>query len=284
MIEINRIKYPELNSIIRLHPNPEIILGHEIFWQEKRDGSNLGIYLNNDNGIELRSRNMDKASDDFYKVFNEIEESGKIRDLLISMHDDWNDEGVIFGELLVKGKSPTKTEFHKENEFIIFDIWSSKMGGLIPYILVYQHCHHFKLPIVELYGTSKHITLESLLEFRDKMLRVAENNGREGVVGKIFEKNIKYIYFKEKLDTPKLEKLPRVIENGRPILPPLPESEVLGALDKTFVDLGKENFMDVKIVMPLFAKYVSEECVKHNCDKPDGNLYRRYRDKLEALL
>lgn len=283
MLEMKKIKYPDLNAIIRMYPNSEVLLGHEIFWQEKRCGSNLGIYLDDNEELGVRSRNMERASSDLNEAFNRTEEASNMEEMLRSMKHEWNDECVVFGEMLLKGKSPTRTEIHDFEEFITFDIWSSKANGILPYMLVYQHCYHFDLPIVELYGTSKHTTLYSLLKFRDDMLEVAKKNGREGVVGKTFENNVKLHYFKEKLDIPKLEKKPRLIEDGMVILPQLPESEVLGALDKVFVDIGTEKFKDVKIAMPLFAKYVGMECKKHNCRKPERNLFRYYTEKLEEM-
>lgn len=284
MIEIGKIRYPNLNPILAMYPNPHILLGREIFWQEKRDGSNIGVYLDEEDNITLRSRNIDIASKDFHTIFSDTNEAEKVKELLFSMRDDWNDECVVFGELLIKGRSPTRTELHEKHEFILFDIWSTKIGGLIPYMLVHQHCYHYKLPIVELYGTSRHVTLESLLEFRDKMLELAKENGREGVVGKTYEKGVMYKYFKEKNDTPKLEKFPRHIEDGKLILPPLPESEILGALDKALVDLGMVDFNDVRKAMPLFAKYVGIECGKHNCSKPMGNLFQYYRAKIGDIV
>jgi hypothetical protein len=265
MINIKKIRYPEMESIIRQHPNPEKLLGFEIFWQEKRDGSNLGIYLGRTNKIKIRSRNMDDASKDFYNIFNRTKEAPQVKELLLSLKKEWKDESIIFGELLTKGKSPTRRELHETDEFIVFDIWSKKQEGFIPYMLVYQYCHHFDLPIVELYGSSKHIKLNSLLKFRDKMLKIADSKKREGVIGKCFEGNKHKYYFKEKLDTPKLEKFPREIEEGKIELPQLPESEITGALEKVLVDIGFAKFKDKSIAMPLFAKYVAIECQKHNC-------------------
>ena len=281
--EIGKIGYPSLNQIIMMYPNPEILLGHIIYWQEKRDGSNMGVYLTGKGDLALRSRNRDRASKSFHRIFLETEKAENVKELLISMRDVWNDECVIFGELLTKGKSPTRTELHEKHEFVVFDIWSSKAGGLLNYMLVHQHCYLYGLPIVELYGTSRHITLDSLLEFRDIMLETAKKNGREGVVGKTYKKGTMYQYFKEKLDTPKLEKLPSHIEDGKPIFPPLPVSEILGALDKALVDLGLTDFKDVSKAMPLFAKYVGIECGKHNCRKPKGNLFSYYKVKRELM-
>jgi hypothetical protein len=280
--DIAKIRYPELNPIMRLYPNPEIVLGYEIFWQEKRDGSNIGVWLDENNDIKLRSKNMDNASDDFYKIFNSTEEASKIKELLLDLKTQWSAESVIFGELLIKGKSPTKTELHNKNEFIVFDIWSKKGNGFLPYMLVHQYCYQYKLPIVELYGTSQHTTIESLYAFRDRMLEIAKTKGREGTVGKTFRKNASYLYFKEKLDLPKIEKLPRLIEEGKIILPQLADSEILGALDKVLVDLGFEKFKDTKLAMPLFAQYVADECRKHNCAN-NIKLFPIWKTKVEEL-
>lgn len=283
MININEIRYPDLDAIIMIYPNPRILLGHEIIWQEKRDGSNIGAYLTDDDMLLLRSRNMDVASMSFHNAFNETDEAEKVKELLIMQRDEYHDDCVVFGEMLTMGKSPTRTEFHEKHEFAVFDIWSSRIGGFIPYTLLHQHCYHFDIPIVELYGTSSHVTIESLLAFRDTMLEKAKVNGREGVVGKIYDKNTMFKYFKEKQDTPKLEKLPRVIDDGAAVLPPLPESEIWGALDKVLVDIGAERFKDISIAMPLFARYVSIECKKHICVRPKENLFKFYKQKLEDM-
>ena len=281
--EISKVRYPSLNQIIMMHPNPEILLGHEIYWQEKRDGSNMGAYLTKKGDLALRSRNMDKASESFHRIFLETDEAKKVKEMLVFMRGDWGEEVVVFGELLVKGESPTRTEMHEKHEFVVFDMWSTKLGGFLPYTLVHQDCQYFDTPLVELYGTSQHTTLESLLEFRDEMLEIAKKNGREGVVGKTFEKDTMYRYFKEKVDSPKIERLPSDIGNGRYLMQPLPKSEILGALDKVLIDLGMMDFKDVRKAMPLFAEYVGEECGKHHCHKPKGTLFTYYKAKLEEM-
>ena len=283
MIEINKIKYPDLNGIQRQHRNPRSILRHEIFWQEKRDGSNIGAYLTDDNKVLLQSRNMDVASQSFHNAFVETEGAEKIREFLTIQRDRYNNDCVVYGEMLSKGKSPTRIEFHEKPEFVVFDIWSSKLGGFKSYVSVRQHCYQFDIPIVNLYGVSSHRTIGSLYGFRDVMLEKAKANGREGVVGKIYEKNTMYLYFKEKNDTPRLERKPRSTEDHTVILPPLPESEIWGALDKVLVDIGEERFLDVGIAMPLFARYVSIECKKHICAKPKKNLFAYYKEKLEDM-
>ena len=290
MIDISKIKYPHLERIFNLKPNPEILLGQEIYWTEKRDGSNIGAYLTEE-GVQLRSRNMDKASEDFYKAFNASEQAEPVLELLQDA-PNWGNEYVVFGEMLTLGKSPTRTEIHDKNEFVVFDIWDSKHQQFMNYNATHQHCHHFGIPIVELYGVSKTVSVESLYAFKDKMLEKALECGREGVVGKSwgetpFNKGDGagcgrlITYFKEKHDLPALEKIPRMEEEGVIHLQVLPDSEIFGAIEKVRTDIG-EKFTEIRIAMPMVAQYVSEECKKHNCTSPK-NLHRYYQSRLEDL-
>jgi len=64
-------------------------------------------------------------------------------------------------------------------------------------------------------------------------------------------------------------------------LPPLPDSEALGAVAKAHADLG-ESFADKRVAMPLIAKYISEEQDKHLCSKPANNLFSYYQKYLEG--
>jgi len=282
VIDISTIKYPELERILNIYPNPEIILGQEIYWTEKRDGSNIGVYLDENNDIQLRSRNMDKASDQFYQIFKETEQAEQVKELLLDA-PNWKKEYVIFGELLTKGKSPTRIETHDKHEFIVFDIWEEPNKRWLSYNALYQQCYHFGIPIVELYGTCNVVSREKLFEFKDLMLKRALECTREGVVGKCWDTKYKHgiQYFKEKHDLPAIEKLPRVVEEGTIILPILPDSEIMGAIEKARVDLGEE-FTIVKKAMPLIAQYVGAECKKHNSRSP-GSLFNYYQTRLKDV-
>jgi hypothetical protein len=286
---ISKIKYPHLERIYNLHPNPEILLGQEIFWTEKRDGSNIGAYLTSD-GIQLRSRNQDKASEDFYKAFASSEQSQGVLELLQDA-PNWGNEYVIFGEMLTTGKSPTRIEVHEKNEFVVFDIWDCNNARFMNYNGVYQHCHHFGIPVVELYGTCNVVTVEALYAFKDQMLEKAKDCKREGVVGKSWGETLfnrgenagcsKFItYFKEKNDLPALEKIPRSEQEGCIQLPTLPDSEIYGAIEKARTDLGNEKFREIRVAMPLIAQYISEECKKHNSSSP-RNMHKYYQQRLQ---
>jgi len=291
-MDISKIKYPHLERIYNLKPNPWILLGQEIFWTEKRDGSNLGAYLKDDGTLGLRTRNMDEASDGFKTAFQKSDQAENTVELLQDA-SNWGNEYVIFGEMLTPGKSPTRIEVHEKNEFIVFDIWDTKHNQFMNYNATHQQCYHFDLPIVELYGTCNVVTVETLYDFKDQMLAKALECGREGVVGKAWGEtaynhgdsagcSCLITYFKEKHDLPKLERLPRADEEGLITLPLLPDSEIFGAIEKVRTDIG-DKFNDVRVAMPLVAKYVAEECKKHNSQSP-GNLYLYYQQRLKDLM
>jgi len=205
---------------------------------------------------------------------------------------------VVFGEMLTPGKSPTRIEMHDKNEFVVFDIWDQSMhegdGSFINYSGVYQQCSHFDLPIVELYGTCNVSALDVLYAFKDDMLLKAKENAREGVVGKAWGETpfnrgeghglcSRFItYFKEKNDLPALEKIPRLEQEGKVELPMLPDSEIYGAIEKARTDIGNEKFREIRVAMPLIAKYVGEECKKHNSMGP-RNLHSYYQNRIKDI-
>lgn len=281
LIDINKVSYPELSRIDNQRPNPHILLGKDIIWEEKRDGSNAAVYLDADDKLQIRTRNKIIADKDFYTLFDMIEGAReKVTELLFDARE-WKDEYVIFGELMRGGKSYTKVEHRTEPEFVVFDMWSNKHDNFMPYVLSYQHAHHFDLPFVEVVGRSISVELEHLYQYKYKMLDWAKENQREGVVGKIY--GAETIFFKEKLDTPLMEKIPTEIQEGKIVLPELPDSEVYGAIEKVIADFGFANFRDIKFAMPKVAEYVNIECLKHNCKNPSKKLIMYYNEKLKTL-
>ena len=279
------ISYPEIGYIRDLYPNPEMLLGKKIIWEEKRDGSNCGAYLDKDDQIRFRSRHMEIAEQSIIDAIYRTRHIENLKDCLMDSKHQWHSDNTVFFELLMEGKSPTRTELHEEDDLTVFDIYSFKSGWL-NYNGIYQMCYHFKLPVVRVFGISQHVTIESLLSYRDKMLEKCLKEGREGIVGKVWkrEQNGRFIMFKEKLDMPDLDKIDTHIETGKPILPMLPESEIMGAIEKVLIDIGMDQFKDVSKAMPLVARYVNEESKKHNCQnvkKPFDYYQRRLGDLKE---
>ena len=282
------IEYPDLESIVHTYM-PQRFLGKRIVWEGKLDGSNLMLWLDGED-VKVSSRHMEEASGDFVNTLKLAKEY----DALLTCLRESQEKPVIFVEMLSQGKSPTRLTHHPEHKAIVIDVWGSKDKAFMGYVRKYQECYHFGLPCVEAVATCEVTSLESLLAFRDDILkRVEELNGKnraenpnlvyEGVVLKTFLDDGEMLAAKEKFDTPQMEKLPHIHEEGKLRLPPLAESEVWGAVDKAFVDLGLEKFRDVRVAMPVVAKYVSDEARKH-LSSPPKNIYDYYQKYLEGKL
>jgi len=276
-------KYPEMDRIATLS-RPQMLLGQEIYWTEKRDGSQLRIALDNEGEVIISTRNQDDASEMFKNYFHQTEQAQGVIDFLRDTNGyreepvaNFDFGSVVFGELLCKGKSPARFETHDKHKFIIFDIYSLKDQRFLSYTSVYQNTYHYGLPCVECWGISRHVDLDSLYSHRDEMLVVAKEKGREGVVLKNYHDQV---FAKEKLDTPKIERIK--IEDGSVRLPPLPDSEVYGAISKAHADIGGE-FTDKRVAMPLVAQYVGHEQEKHMCSKPRMSLFTYYSLYLENI-
>jgi hypothetical protein len=281
--EIKLPSYPEMNKISMLYPSPQVMLGEELYWTEKRDGSQLRIAFV-DGQLKISTHHQEEASTQFKNYFKMTEQSEGIEQLLLDFNGlcdnpiaNFDIGAVVFGELLSIGKSPARFEYHDKFEFVIFDIWSQKDNSFLTYNAFYPMAYHYQLPVVECWAVTRHVDMDSLLTFRDSMLTKAKEAGREGVVIKNYHSQI---FCKEKLDAPTIPIVK--IEEGNPQLPFLPDSEVMGAIAKVQTDLG-EGFHDKTKAMPMIAKYVSEEQDKHLCSKPKDKLFNYYQRYIEGL-
>lgn len=270
------IKYPDLDYSRQLYPNERIILGKFLVWTEKRDGSNIRCYLDENDDIQFGSRNMRMASLDLLQSIENTGYVDTLNECLTEEKEKWNSNLIIFFELLQKGRSPTHTEFHEKDNIAIFDIYSLENGWLT-YNRIHQMCKMYDFPIVELWGTSIHSDIESFRKFEIDMLALAPKSIREGIVGKYYH-GFESLFFKNRVDLPDLRKIKKHSDSGRIRLPLLPIPEIRGAIHKVYIDLGNEKFLDKKIAMPTIAKYVSDECRKHVCSSPK-NLYKYYLEK-----
>ncbi len=279
---MENIKYPHLNRIAMLYPGPGIILGEELLWQPKWDGSNVRFYLDNENNVCMGSRNMPIASEDMLATAHSIPHLiDNVTDLLQDAKN-WNDSYALFGELMKVGRSPTRLTTYNEPSFVAFDLYSAKLSKFVNYTALHQQCCHSNIPCIDVKVITRHTDIDELYAYRDKMLR--ENQDIEGFVIKTYDSkySIGMLAVKEKHDTVKLDKIPRDIKDGLPKLPPLPDSEIYGAIDKVIADIGIEQFKDIKIAMPLVAQYVNTEAKKH-FNSPPRSVFTYYQKVLEEL-
>lgn len=271
------IKYPHIPNLETMHnPNARILLGKTLYWTEKKDGSNLGFWLNEKNQVQISSRNMLIAAEDLQTYAKYTKEYGKI----IKMLKD-NPEFIVYAELCRKGRSITGIEYYDHTFLIVFDIRNKKTKQFLPYINVHQHCFHYEIPVVKLYAKTRHRSMKDLLKFRNHVLEYCRAVNLEGMVIKTFgEWNGKrmYIQAKVKLDVPRPVKIK--IAKGEPIYPPIPKNEIMGAIAKVEADYGLTY--NPKIDMPRIVEYVKKEMKKHLYSEPKGKkIFQFYKEYLE---
>jgi len=274
------IKYPKLQYLRESPYEGRELLGKLIFWEEKRDGSNIRAFLDEDDNIQFGSRNLIPPSQDILASIYKTGCVDILKEALRAEKYQWNHDIVIFFELLQKGISPTRVERHEKDDLVVFDIYDPE-NGWWNYNRVYQFCYQWKLPIVKLWAVTSHSTIEKLEEQIEKMLDRAKEEGREGVVYKTYEGG-KKIFYKARLDVPDMKRVEVDIDSERPKLPELPEAEIMNEIQKVLEELGPEQFRDKKVAMPLIAQYIATECKARYYSTPK-RLYSYYQKKLKEI-
>jgi len=167
--------------------------------------------------------------------------------------------------------SPTRIESAISNiHWIIFDIYDVNAERFLPYEYVYQRAYQFKIPIVRVIDRFIPASLEELNERIQKSLTWCRRHRREGVVLKNYKHQI---FAKEKIDLPKLPRLPR--KEVRPQYPPMPKERIMRALQHALDQVGIENWSDKRITMPAIARHIATEAREHNF-APPKNFYKIY--------
>jgi len=274
------IKYPKLKYMYESPSGGRELLGKLIFFQEKRDGSNMRAFLDDDDNIQFGSRNLIPPSQDILVSIFNTGYVDTLKEALYTEKYQWNHNIIIFFELLQKGISPARVEKHEKDDIAVFDIYDIE-NGWWSYNRVYQFCYQWKLPIVKLWAVTSHSTIKKLENQISKMLSRAKDEGREGVVFKTYEGG-KGTFFKARLDTPDMKKVEIDIDKNNPKLPELPKAEIMNEIQKVLEELGPDQFRDKKVAMPLIAQYVAAECKARYCSTPK-RLYSYYQKKLKEI-
>jgi len=274
------IKYPKLGYLRESPYNGRELLGKLIFFEEKRDGSNIRCFIDENDNLQFGSRNKIPASDDLLKSIKNTGYDAILRTALYTEKYLWNHDLIIFFELLQKGKSPTRIEYHDKDDIVVFDIYDINRGWW-NYTRVYQFCHQWKLPVVKLWAVSSHSTIDKLEQQIEKMLNRAKNENREGVVFKSYDSGKAY-FFKDRLDIPYEKNIEVHTNRENPKYPELPEAEVMSEIQKVLDEIGSEQFRNKKIAMPLIAQYVAAEAKARMRSVPKG-LYSYYLKKIREL-
>lgn len=276
-------KYPHVEYLEHIRPDPHLVLGRRIDWTLKEDGSNCGIYLNEKDEMIVRSRNTDACDDAMLESFKRTGLYEAAEESLFSARQ-WGMDYVIFGELMTRGRSPTRIKIYDKDDFKVFDIFTETPIGdseYMNYVRMVQECNHAGLPFVEHLGASISKSMDHLNDKISELMTLCRETRQEGVVGKLYDLGI---FFKAKTDTPPMKLFIPDEEDGKVILPPLADSDLFGAIEKVRESTGNEAFLDKRLVMPMIARAVSEECASHYRSKPLTGLFEAYQIKCRELM
>jgi hypothetical protein len=284
-------KYPDFTGIESYVLNKKVPIGVKLFgspivWQKKEDGENTGIYLDDFGDIQVRSRNTKKVADDIRQRFLNLPCAQPVRDMLVKVKQANPDaEVVLFGEMLLKGKSPKQIDLRDETRFIAFDLMVSTIKRDPPFMkwpMFKSLCVTYGIPVIQFVEETTVNSLDELMVVRERLLAKCRENRWEGVVGKVYIDNDHGSFInivKEKTEIPKV----KAPEDPANQLPELPDSEITGAIEKALFEMGQAEFSDTKTAMPKIAALVRDQCVKHKCRPPGDRTYRLYRERLMRL-
>jgi hypothetical protein len=277
------------------------LLGKRLFWLYKEDGECVTVWFKKhtaasksdrvivDNRVKpvakwdvmIASRNQEVASKDIqYRVMH-TEEYSKLVEMIVD-----NPMFRVVVEECRKGRSVTGIKTYDRDQLFVIDIYDTAQDNWLPYTAMYQTTYHYGLQAVKLYAETRHRTIKDLLKFKNHVLEVCnvdKDYGKdEGMVCKTFDENGELLMAKVKLDLP--EPKIRKIREGQPIYPTMPDGEVYNSIDKAYQELGDEKFKEVKLAMPLIAKYVGEAAKEHLYSSPKGKLFNYYNEFLERYV
>lgn len=264
-------KYPELEPIRRLRYEGRELLGKRLYLTEKRDGQNVSLWLNDQDEVKISSHNLEEASPDIISRMKTVPEYNKVTELLKDEKNSYEHDYIAYGELLLH-VSPTRLEPRRKYlHWILFDIFDCEADRFLGYNHVYQKAYHFKIPVVRVVDFFIPDSLDELTAKIKEALKWCRRHRREGLVGKNFKEQI---FFKEKVDLPKLPKTRKFGE--KPQLPEMPQERILRALQHAYDEIGdNEDWKNKRIAMPIVARHIATEAREHYYSPP-RNFYKHY--------
>ncbi len=152
-------RYVDLEPVKRLKNEGREFLGERVCVTEKRDGQNISIWLQETNidvgtgnimKVKVSSHNLEEADDKLVSRFKSTPEYDKAVLLLNDEFNEYNNNLILYGELLLT-TSPTRIEPRRKNiHWILFDIYDEDQNRFLGYNEIYQKAYHYKIPVVRL--------------------------------------------------------------------------------------------------------------------------------------
>lgn len=266
-------KYRDLDHKRYLQYGGRELIGKFLVSTEKKDGECVPIWLNERQERKIGSRNQSIASGDITNRMMTTPEWELVQQLLLDEYLTYSKRYVVYGEL-DKEISPTRIEMRKKHlHWTMFDIYDLKAERYLGYSAVYQKAYDYGIPVVRLVDDLWLETLEELDEFCDSGIEWAKRHHREGVVIKCYENQV---FFKVKRNLPK-HKSTKTKGEIKPMLPPMPDDKCFRALVNAFIEVGEDDWDDVRIAMPVVANHFSTEAREHYYSVPK-NIFLWYKD------
>lgn len=231
--------YPKIPNIYQMRA--EDIADKEFIVQIKRDGSNVGVWMDDYGELQLFTRNQNPARGDIYKTLDACEH----RDDLVDYFEGGMRDDVLFIELMVKGKSPARYEVNDEPSFALFDVWCD--GEFQPPTLIPIIGELHKIPCVQTIGFIQGDAIQ-------EEYWLNHSAPWEGVVFKEMGYNPMMLKLKHPKPEP-TNKRERSIEK-----PLLPEDEVYSTVFKVLMDMPREDRHVISKAMPLIGAAIAKEC------------------------
>jgi len=269
-------KYTDLEPIRRLDNEGRELLGNRILLTEKRDGSNISLWLDENKEVRISSHNQEAADTSLQNSMKSMPEYPKIVELL---KDEYQGNIIVYGEMLYC-VGPTRIEPRKKRvHWILFDVYDIDSQRYMPYNWVYQLAYHYKIPIVGIVDDFIPESEGELFAHIEEAKKWCRKHRREGVVIKDYHNQV---FAKEKIDLPKRPKLkdPNQVKLQYPAMP---GEKILRALQHAFDEVGEENWKNKAIAMPVVARHISTEAQEHFYETPK-NFYQYYINTSLNLL
>jgi len=206
------------------------VLYATVHWYRKHDGSNISLLFHK--GFPLVYTHNQKAIPQV-----EVEVKGLLKPIMGNLKELLGERYIIYFELLRKGKSPAGYEIHEEPEILAFDMYDMDEQHWVNPEERDTLLDKYGIPRIPLFTTTVSTNVEAFVKTIDDMVETAKEKGWEGFVAKWwYDEDMYAIKVKVEHKYPKKLK-PK--KRGKP--DPRPElelSEVTGAIDKVFNEIG----------------------------------------------
>ena len=275
--------------------NSGLLLGKQIYWTVKEDGSNTGIWYDEEaNKYRVSSRNQKVAQ--FEPNVLQLPEVHKVIEFMDWVYNTYGSDYIVYGEYMPEGWSPTHLKHYDAPSYKVFDIYDKKKGNYLDYYTMYNLTRPFDIPLVDLIAVTTSNSIEHLNKTQQELLSLMDLKNQsflckvkrffkritgrleEGLVAKCIDGD-KHYYFKAKYFREKVKKVKD--PSTKVYLPQIEKGELLKCIHKVKDALCDEDFKDPKIAMPMISDEVGLELKQTGTSNKAYKLFQLYQEVLD---